>query len=141
MNRQGTFLGIPYNWNKPSWYKIKQKIWNKTDHKLFIPRAFGWGYTTNFYELLHHRRKLLTGIVFIVVLLGIFVIKQGMVVDRAHSSFENYYAFRGCSQLIKRTETYGICRTGQGQTIKIVKFGNKWYLDGDLPVCLFSLCN
>jgi hypothetical protein len=51
----------------------------------------------------------------------------------AHSSFNDYYRFRGCVQLINRTADYGYCTVGSGETIKIVKFQDKWYLDGDLP--------
>ena len=63
------------------------------------------------------------------------------MLDKAHSTFENYYAFRGCAQLIDKTDDYGICKTTSGAVIKIVKFQNKWYLDGDLPVCwFFNIC-
>jgi hypothetical protein len=82
---------------------------------------------------------LLIGLLFTVVILA-FLVKQTLVVNKAHSTFENYYAFRGCSQLIKRTDTYGVCKTNSGQVIKIVKFKNKWYLDGDLPTCLAGVC-
>jgi hypothetical protein len=51
----------------------------------------------------------------------------------AHSSFENYYAFRGCVELLAKTDTSGLCKLSSGQTIKLVKYQNKWYLDGDLP--------
>ena len=51
----------------------------------------------------------------------------------AHSSFENYYNFRGCVQLIEKTDTYGICKLSSGETIKLVKINNNWYLDGDGP--------
>jgi hypothetical protein len=60
-------------------------------------------------------------------------INQFFVVRKAHSTFENYYAFRGCSNLIKRTDNYGLCKIASGKIIKIVKYQNKWYLDGDLP--------
>jgi hypothetical protein len=50
----------------------------------------------------------------------------------AHSSFENYYNFRGCVALLEKTDTYGICRLPSGETIKLVKVKNKWFLDGDL---------
>jgi hypothetical protein len=63
----------------------------------------------------------------------IFGINQVLFLKKAHSSFENYYAFRGCSQLLKKTKDFGICKTISGQTIKIVKFQNRWFLDGDLP--------
>jgi hypothetical protein len=57
----------------------------------------------------------------------------------AHSSFENYYAFRGCTDLIERTDTYGICKTKSGETIKIVLYEGRWFLDGDLP-CSSGIC-
>ncbi len=69
-------------------------------------------------------------LVIILIALGA---EQFFVLRKAHSTFENYYAFRGCVQLIQRTYDYGICKTKSGQTIKIVKYQGKWYLDGDLP--------
>ncbi len=51
----------------------------------------------------------------------------------AHSTFENYSTFRGCIELIEKTDTYGICKLSSGQIIKLVKYQDKWYLDGDLP--------
>ncbi|HWB34104.1 MAG TPA: hypothetical protein VG753_02180 [Candidatus Paceibacterota bacterium] len=61
----------------------------------------------------------------------------------AHSTFENYYAFRGCQTLVDRTDAYGDCTLADGSTIRIVKFDNRWFLDGDLPVCMIgwgSMC-
>lgn len=58
----------------------------------------------------------------------------------AHSTFENYYKFRGCVKLLQKADSYGICKLQNGQTIKIVKFNGRWYLDGDLPVCQFGIC-
>lgn len=49
----------------------------------------------------------------------------------AHSSFENYYAFRGCVQLIEKTDTRARCALADGQEITIVKVNNKWFLEGD----------
>jgi hypothetical protein len=67
-------------------------------------------------------------------------IYEGRQVDMAHSTFENYYAFRGCVQLIDKTDTMGRCKTADGQTITLVKFHNQWYLDGDLPMCWGTIC-
>ncbi len=81
---------------------------------------------------------------YIIILLAIFLVLSAFAayyiyyLNMAHSTFENYYAFRGCTTLVEKTDTYGICNTDSGQTIKIVKFQNAWYLDGDLP-CSF-LC-
>lgn len=74
----------------------------------------------------------------IVIAVGV---SQVRTVRKAHSSFENYYAFRGCVQLIKRAPDYAICKTASGQTIKIVLYRGKWYLNNDLPTCLFNFCN
>jgi hypothetical protein len=60
-------------------------------------------------------------------------IDQVIMLRKAHSTFDNYYAFRGCVQLLEKTDTYGICKIASGATIKIVEIGNKWYLDGDGP--------
>ena len=74
------------------------------------------------------------------IIIGL-VISQWFYLREAHSTFENYYVFRGCVELLQKTDNYGICQTGSGQTIKIVKYQNKWYLDGDLPwACLGKVC-
>ncbi|HVA89737.1 MAG TPA: DUF5808 domain-containing protein [Chloroflexota bacterium] len=49
--RPKRFLGIPYDWQTPSWSRIQQRMWNPSDRRLLTPRVFGWGYTINFYEL------------------------------------------------------------------------------------------
>ena len=69
------------------------------------------------------------------------MLNQWLYLRKAHSTFENYYAFRGCISLVKRTNDYGICKLSSGQEIKIVRFQNRWYLNGDLPwACLGRIC-
>jgi len=81
------------------------------------------------------KHKVLIVILLIVVIgLGAFGLNQERTLHKAHSTFDNYYAFRGCTQLIKREPTYGVCKTGSGQTITIVQYHGKWYLKGDLPL-------
>ena len=58
----------------------------------------------------------------------------------AHSTFENYYTFRGCVELLEKTDTYGTCKLNDGKVIKLVKFNEKWFLDGDIPQCDFGIC-
>ena len=59
----------------------------------------------------------------------------------AHSTFERYYAFRGCQKLIEKTAEWGTCQLHSGTVIKIVKYQDKWYLDGDLPwMCWGKMC-
>jgi hypothetical protein len=77
----------------------------------------------------------------VILLVLIFGVSQWLYLRKAHSTFENYYAFRGCVQLLEKTADYGICKTNSGQRIKIVEYQNKWYLDGDLPwACLGGIC-
>lgn len=86
-------------------------------------------------------KKIIFVIILVIALVLVLAINQILYLRKAHSSFENYYAFRACNQLIKRTDTYGICKLSSGKEIKIVKYQNKWYLDGDLPwACLGGIC-
>jgi len=77
--------------------------------------------------------------VIVVILLAVLFIQQVVMLRKAHSTFPNYYAFRGCVELLATTTDSGTCRTGSGQVIKMVLYNGKWYLDGDLPECLISL--
>ncbi len=87
------------------------------------------------------KRTLVILAAIIAVLAVILGVSQWIMLRRAHSSFDNYYAFRGCTQLLQKTDTYGVCETGSGQTIKIVEYQGKWYLDGDLPwACWGGAC-
>lgn len=72
-------------------------------------------------------------IIALVVAIAIFGVYESRMLNTAHSTFENYYKFRGCSDLIEQTETYGICMTSSGEKIKIVLIEGKWYLEGDGP--------
>ena len=95
-----------------------------------------WGTYTNTSK---NKKIILT--LLVILLICIFGISQIILLKKAHSTFENYYKFRGCTELIEKTEDYGICKISSGQIIKIVKFQNKWFLDGDLPNCwFFGMC-
>ncbi len=56
MKKQGYFLHIPYDWRWPTKAIIKERFWNKSDHQIFTPKVFGWGYSINFYELIYRLR-------------------------------------------------------------------------------------
>ncbi|MGH2585655.1 MAG: DUF5808 domain-containing protein [Dehalococcoidia bacterium] len=49
--RTGTFLGLPYDWRRLNWARIKQRTWNPNDRHIFTPKSFGWGLTVNLYEV------------------------------------------------------------------------------------------
>ncbi|HET7573175.1 MAG TPA: DUF5808 domain-containing protein [Gaiellaceae bacterium] len=50
MSEKGTgkFLGIPYDWRKPTLARAKSRWFNPDDPRLFTPKTFGWGYDLNF---------------------------------------------------------------------------------------------
>lgn len=80
------------------------------------------------------KNKTVIGVILAVVVAGgAFFLYQSHKLNIAHSTFENYYAFRGCTELIDRTDTYADCKLADGTTIKLVLINGKWYLDGDGP--------
>jgi len=86
-------------------------------------------------------KKIIIPLLLVGTIIVAFAVYQILYLRKAHSTFENYYAFRGCTQLLEKTDSYGTCKIASGQTIKIVKFDGKWYLDGDLPwACLGKVC-
>ena len=85
------------------------------------------------------KTKIIIVVVILVVFLVIFGLYQIYYLRLAHSTFDNYYKFRGCAELVEKTDTYGLCKLSSGQTIIIVKYDNRWFLDGDLPCGFFCL--
>ena len=88
-------------------------------------------------------KKTLILIILLIILADVAVFTSAnyfAYLRKAHSTFENYYAFRGCVQPLEKTDTYGTCKISSGQVIKIVKYNNRWYLDGDLPTCWYNIC-
>jgi hypothetical protein len=51
MGKSGSFLGLPYDWRRPTRARFRQRLWNKRDRRVFTPKTFGWGWSINFYEL------------------------------------------------------------------------------------------
>ena len=52
----GTFFGIPYDWRRPTWERVRSRWWNPRDRHLLTPKTFGWGYDLNLYELARRLR-------------------------------------------------------------------------------------
>jgi Family of unknown function (DUF5808) len=50
--KTGTFLGVPYDWRRPTTARFKERLWNPSEPRLIVPRAFGWGWELNFARLL-----------------------------------------------------------------------------------------
>jgi uncharacterized protein DUF5808 len=55
--KTGTFLGVPYDWRRPTVARYKERMWNPEEPRLIVPRAFGWGYDINLARLLRVKPK------------------------------------------------------------------------------------
>jgi hypothetical protein len=49
--RSGRFLGLPYDWRRPTKERVRQEVWNTDERRLLTPKAFGWGYGLNLAEV------------------------------------------------------------------------------------------
>jgi hypothetical protein len=57
MAKQGRFLGMPYDWRRPTKARLRRTMWNRESRRVFVPKAYGWGYDVNFAALLPRRRR------------------------------------------------------------------------------------
>ncbi len=46
----GKFLGIPYEFRVPTINRVRERLWNKDDDRIFVPMLFGVGWAINFYR-------------------------------------------------------------------------------------------
>ena len=49
--KTGRFLGLPYDWRRPTKSRIRSRAWDPSNPRLFVPKVFGWGYSINFARL------------------------------------------------------------------------------------------
>ncbi len=54
---QGRFLGLPYNWRKPSWADLRRAYWDRDESRVLVPKTFGWGLDINLAPLLRRRPR------------------------------------------------------------------------------------
>lgn len=43
----GTFMGMPYDFGKPTAQKLAERLWNPSDPRIMMPKVFGAGWTIN----------------------------------------------------------------------------------------------
>lgn len=48
----GRILGVPYDFRRPTWRRIKRAWWSPRDRTILTPRAFGLGWGVNLGRLL-----------------------------------------------------------------------------------------
>lgn len=47
----GKFLGVPYDWRRPTTSRLKLRLWNRREQRLLVPKVYGWGWSVNFAKL------------------------------------------------------------------------------------------
>jgi hypothetical protein len=56
--RTGKFLGVPYDWRRPTLARVKSRWWNRDDRRLATPKSWGWGFDFNLAEVARRLRLL-----------------------------------------------------------------------------------
>jgi uncharacterized protein DUF5808 len=56
-DRRGRFLGLPYDWRRPTRERLRRGIRRPDDDRVLVPKAFGWGYRVNLAALRRRRRR------------------------------------------------------------------------------------
>ena len=51
MDRHGKILGIPFDFRKPTYARMKQRMWNPDDERILTPKTSGIGWDINLYQL------------------------------------------------------------------------------------------
>lgn len=46
-SKTGRFLGLPYDWRRPTMARLKERAWNRHDPRVLTPMFFGLGYMIN----------------------------------------------------------------------------------------------
>ncbi len=77
----------------------------------FIISDFIKSLSHEYMEYIKHHRWTWFAIGAVIVLM-VFMAQQRLMLQKAHSTFDNYAAFRGCEQITSQTETSGTCTTG-----------------------------
>jgi uncharacterized membrane protein len=51
VGKQGKIMGIPYDFRKQNYARMKERMWNPDDERIITPRTSGIGWTVNLYQL------------------------------------------------------------------------------------------
>ena len=53
---EGRIAGVvPYDLRRPTLARVRERLWNPADHRVFVPTVFGVGWTVNFGRLFKRR--------------------------------------------------------------------------------------
>jgi hypothetical protein len=45
---------VPYDFRPPTVERLRERLWNPNDPRIFTPHVWGVGWTINFYQLRHY---------------------------------------------------------------------------------------
>jgi hypothetical protein len=48
---------MPYDWRRPALRRIRDEMFNPDEPRLFVPKAYGWGYGINLAAPVARRRR------------------------------------------------------------------------------------
>ena len=48
----GTYAGVPFEFRRPTLQRIRERLWNPDDDRMFTPHIFGAGWSPNMYQIL-----------------------------------------------------------------------------------------
>jgi uncharacterized membrane protein len=52
----GRFLNMPYDFRVPTVERLKERMWNENDDRIFMPSFFGLGWSLNFFQVVEKFR-------------------------------------------------------------------------------------
>jgi hypothetical protein len=55
--RHGRFLGIPFDWRRPTAQRLRKGIWDPGNPRVLVPKVYGWGYGINLAAVLRRLRR------------------------------------------------------------------------------------
>jgi hypothetical protein len=55
--RKGRFMGLPYDWRPPTMDRVRKEWWDPSNRKVFVPKAYGWGYGINWAAVVRPFRR------------------------------------------------------------------------------------
>jgi hypothetical protein len=47
----GTYFHVPFEFRFPTVGRLRQRLWNRHDHRIFTPSVLGIGWSVNFYQV------------------------------------------------------------------------------------------
>ena len=53
---EGRILNVPYDFRVPTMERLRRRVWNRDEPRVFTPTIFGVGWSLNFFQVVHQLR-------------------------------------------------------------------------------------